>query len=69
MMVMCEEMTVEYKIQIQHDSGGYVDKVGGTAGTAQVSGRTADAYARDHRIERNKWIYNCRCTSCPCYSR
>ena len=44
-------MTVEYKIQIQHDSGGYVDKVGGTAGTAQVSGRTADAYARDHRIE------------------
>ena len=43
--------TVEYKIQIQHDSGGYVDKIGGTAGTAQVSGRTADAYARDHRIE------------------
>jgi|TARA_B100002019_G_scaffold142048_1_gene122441 predicted phage tail protein len=43
--------TVEYKIQIQHDSGGFVDKVGGTAGTAQVSGRTADAYARDHRIE------------------
>ena len=43
--------TVEYKIQVQHDSGGFVDKVGGTAGTAQVSGRTADAYARDHRIE------------------
>ena len=43
--------TVEYKIQIQHDSGGFVDKIGGTAGTAQVSGRTADAYARDHRIE------------------
>ncbi len=43
--------TVEYKIQIQHDSGGFVDKVGGTAGTAQVSGRTADAYARDHRID------------------
>ena len=42
---------VEYKIQIQHDSGGFVDKVGGTAGTAQVLGRTADAYARDHRIE------------------
>ena len=38
--------TVEYKIQIQHDSGGFVDKV-----TASVSGRTADAYARDHRIE------------------
>ena len=38
--------TVEYKIQVQHDSGGFVDKV-----TASVSGRTADAYARDHRIE------------------
>ncbi len=38
--------TVEYKIQIQHDSGGYVDKV-----STSVSGRTADAYARDHRIE------------------
>ena len=43
--------TVEYKIQVQHDSGGFVDKVGGTAGKTQVSGRTADAYARDHRIE------------------
>ena len=43
--------TVEYKIQIQHDSGGFVDKIGGTAGTALVTGRTADAYARDHRIE------------------
>ena len=43
--------TVEYKIQVQHDSGGFVDKVGGTAGTALVTGRTADAYARDHRIE------------------
>jgi len=39
-------MTVEYKIQIQHDSGGFVDKV-----SSSVSGRTADAYARDHRIE------------------
>ena len=38
--------TVEYKIQVQHDSGGFVDKI-----TASVSGRTADAYARDHRIE------------------
>jgi len=43
--------TVEYKIQIQHDSGGFVDKIGGTAGKTQVSGRTADAYQRDHRIE------------------
>jgi predicted phage tail protein len=38
--------TVEYKIQIQHDSGGYVDKI-----SSSVSGRTADAYQRDHRIE------------------
>ena len=38
--------TVEYKIQVQHDSGGFVDKV-----SASVSGRTADSYARDHRIE------------------
>ena len=38
--------TVKYAIQIQHDSGGYVTKV-----EASVSGRTADAYARDHRIE------------------
>ena len=38
--------TVEYKIQLQHDSGGYVDKI-----VTSVSGRTADAYARDHRIE------------------
>ena len=37
--------TVEYKIQIQHDSGGFVDRV-----STSVSGRTADAYARDHRI-------------------
>ena len=38
--------TVEYKIQIQHDSGGFVDKI-----STSVSGRTGDAYARDHRIE------------------
>ena len=38
--------TVEYKIQVQHDSGGFVDKI-----STSVSGRTADAYARDHRIE------------------
>jgi len=37
--------TVAYKIQIQHDSGGFVDRV-----SSSVSGRTADAYARDHRI-------------------
>ena len=38
--------TIKYAIQIQHDSGGYETKV-----ETQVSGRTADAYARDHRIE------------------
>ena len=38
--------TVAYKIQIQHDSGGFVDKI-----NTSVSGRTGDAYARDHRIE------------------
>jgi len=37
---------VEYKIQIQQDSGGFVDKI-----SASVDGRTADAYARDHRIQ------------------
>ena len=37
---------VDYKIQIQHDSGGFVDKI-----VASVEGRTADAYQRDHRIE------------------
>ena len=38
--------TVAYKIQVQHDSGGFVDKI-----STSVSGRTADAYQRDHRIE------------------
>ena len=38
--------TVKYAIQIQHDSGGFVTKI-----ESSVSGRTADAYARDHRIE------------------
>tara|TARA_R100000234_G_scaffold112691_1_gene86576 strand:- start:1371 stop:4715 length:3345 start_codon:yes stop_codon:yes gene_type:complete len=37
--------TVEYKIQIQYNGGGYSDVI-----TDSVSGRTADAYARDHRI-------------------
>jgi predicted phage tail protein len=37
--------TVDYKIQIQYNSGGYSDII-----TDSVSGRTADAYARDHRI-------------------
>ena len=38
--------TVSYKIQVEHDSGGYVTKI-----ESSVSGRTGDAYARDHRIE------------------
>jgi len=38
--------SVSYKIQIEHDNGGYVTKI-----ESSVSGRTADAYARDHRIQ------------------
>ena len=38
--------TVEYKIQVQYNSGGYTDVI-----STSVSGRTADAYARDHRID------------------
>ena len=37
--------TVAYKIQVQYNSGGYTDVI-----SQSVSGRTADAYARDHRI-------------------
>ena len=37
--------TVAYKIQVQYNSGGFSDII-----TTSVSGRTADAYARDHRI-------------------
>ena len=40
--------TVKYQIQIQHDSGGFVTKI-----EDEVSGRSADAYSRDHRIELN----------------
>ena len=36
---------VAYKIQVQYNSGGYTDVI-----STSVSGRTADAYARDHRI-------------------
>jgi len=38
--------TVAYKIQVQYNSGGFTDVI-----DTSVSGRTADAYARDHRIE------------------
>ncbi len=37
--------TVSYKIQIQYNSGGYTDAI-----ITSVSGRSADAYQRDHRI-------------------
>jgi len=39
--------TVVYKIEIQYQSGGYVSPA---AVETSVKGRTADAYARDHRI-------------------
>ena len=42
--------TVKYKIQVQYNSGGFNDVVTPTTG-GEVSGRTADAYARDHRID------------------
>jgi len=38
--------TVRYQIQVQHDSGGYAVKI-----EDEVSGRSADAYSKDHRIE------------------
>ena len=41
--------TVDYKIQVQYQSGGYTDVITPDNG-GRVSGRTADAYARDHRI-------------------
>mgnify|MGYP003148037451 FL=1 len=37
--------TVAYKIQVQYNSGGFSDVISNS-----VSGRTGDAYARDHRI-------------------
>ena len=37
--------SVFYKIQVQYNGGGYSDII-----STSVSGRTADAYARDHRI-------------------
>ena len=40
--------TVEYKIQIQYNSGGFSDII-----TDSVSGRSADAYQRDLRVTIN----------------
>ena len=41
--------TVDYKIQVQYNSGGYSDVITPDSG-GRVSGRTADAYTKDHRI-------------------
>ena len=41
--------TVKYKIEIQYQSGGFAVP-SGLSDTLSVTGRTADAYARDHRI-------------------
>ncbi len=41
--------TVDYKIQVQYNSGGFSDVITPDNG-GRVSGRTADAYAKDHRI-------------------
>ena len=38
--------TVEYKISVQYNSGGFTDVT-----TQTVTGRTADAYQRDHSVE------------------
>ena len=38
-------MKVDYKIQIQYNGGGFTDVI-----SSSVSGRTADAYQKDHRI-------------------
>jgi len=42
--------TVEYKIGIQYQSGGFTDVITSANG-GRVTGRTADAYQRDHSIE------------------
>ena len=38
--------TVEYKISVQASGGSYVERV-----NTSVTGRTADSYSRDHRLE------------------
>ena len=38
--------TVEYRIQVQYNSGGYNDVI-----DTKVEGRSADAYQKDHRID------------------
>ena len=41
--------TVEYKISVQYNSGGFTDVITSANG-GKVTGRTADAYQRDHSI-------------------
>ena len=38
--------TIDYKIQVQYNGGGFNDII-----STSVTGRTADAFAKDHRIE------------------
>ncbi len=45
--------TVEFKISIQYNSGGFTDLI-----TDKVTGRTADAYQRDYRINLDKSVFN-----------
>ena len=42
--------TVEYKISVQYNSGGFSDVITSANG-GKVTGRTADAYQRDHSVE------------------
>ena len=42
--------TVEYKISVQYNSGGFTDVITSANG-GKVTGRTADAYQRDHSVE------------------
>ena len=42
--------TVEYKISVQYNSGGFTDVITSANG-GKVTGRTADAYQRDHSVK------------------
>ena len=46
-------LTVDYKIQIQYQSGGFSDSITPENG-GRVTGRSADAYQRDHRISLDR---------------
>ena len=45
--------SVQLKISIQYNSGGFTDLI-----TDTVTGRTADAYQRDYRINLDKTVFN-----------